>query len=199
MTAMGRDDDDALDVRFGAGDDPPVTVCVMRRPREGHEAEFETFVRGITESASRFPGHLGASVVRPERDEPDYRVVFTFDHVSNLRRWDQSEERRVWLARAKELAADEPELSVLTGLETWFTLSDGGAVKPPARYKIWLLSWLAIWPLISLLSFVGRPVLEEMPLPLRTLTLTGILLPTMTWIVMPQVTKVFRGWLYPGR
>lgn len=176
-----------------------MTVTVVRRPRADHEAEFAAFLQGITESAARFPGHLGASVVRPERDEGDYRVVFSFDHVSNLRRWDESAERRAWYAHARELATDEPELSVLTGLETWFTLSEGGTVKPPPRYKIWLVSWLAVWPLISLINYVGRPVLEDLPIPVRALIVTGILLPTMTWIVMPRLTKVFRGWLYPGR
>lgn len=156
MTPMERDDTEALAVRIGAGDDPPVTVTVVRRPPAGREAEFAAFLQGITESAARFPGHLGASVSRPEGGQGDYRVVFTFDHVSNLRRWDESAERRAWYARAKELATDEPELSVLTGLETWFTLSDGGAVKPPARYKMWLVSWLAVWPLISLINYVGR-------------------------------------------
>ncbi len=199
MPIQRLEDDGETDVRIGTGDDPPVTVCIMRRPQPGHEAAFEHFLEGITEAASRFPGHLGASIVRPEGDEREYRVVLTFDHISNLRKWDDSEERRAWYARARELAEDEPELSVLTGLETWFTLSASGAVVPPPRYKMWLLSWLAIWPLITLLSFLGQPVLEEMPIPLRTLTLTGILLPTMTWIVMPRMTRLFRRWLYPER
>jgi antibiotic biosynthesis monooxygenase (ABM) superfamily enzyme len=35
------------------------------------------------------------------------------------------------------------------------------------------------------------------PLLLRPLVLAGILVPVMTWIVMPRLTRLLRRWLYP--
>ncbi|MDJ0596583.1 MAG: hypothetical protein QNJ72_42550 [Pleurocapsa sp. MO_226.B13] len=67
--------------------------------------------------------------------------------------------------------------------------------KRPQRYKLFLLTWLAIYPLITIiLHFFGR-YLSLLPLPIRTLVLTGILVYLMTYWVMPMLMKLFRNWL----
>src|SRR5262245_32409243 len=43
----------------------PVTVVIRNRVRPGKEAEFEDWLRGITQAASQFDGYLGFNVVRP--------------------------------------------------------------------------------------------------------------------------------------
>ena len=67
--------------------------------------------------------------------------------------------------------------------------------KRPPRYKLFLLTWLAIYPLITIiLHFFGR-YLSLLPLPLRTLILTGVLVYLMTYWVMPMLMRLFRNWL----
>lgn len=67
--------------------------------------------------------------------------------------------------------------------------------KNPPRYKLFLLTWLAIYPLITfILHFFGE-FLNLLPLPIRTLILTGILVYLMTYWVMPMLMKLFRRWL----
>lgn len=67
--------------------------------------------------------------------------------------------------------------------------------KSPPRYKLFLLTWLAIYPLITfILHFFGK-FLNLLPLPIRTLILTGTLVYLMTYWVMPMLMKTFRGWL----
>ena len=68
-------------------------------------------------------------------------------------------------------------------------------VKPP-RYKLFLLSWIAIYPLITVILFLFGQQLILLPLPLRTLILTGVLVYLMTFWVMPKLTKLFHRWLY---
>ncbi|WP_216329284.1 hypothetical protein [Deinococcus aestuarii] len=68
----------------------------------------------------------------------------------------------------------------------------------PPRDKLALLNWLAIYPLITLLLWVARPHLGTLALPLQTLLLTAVLVPTMTFVVMPRLTWIFRGWLLRG-
>ncbi len=96
-------------------DDGAVTISITRRVRPGREREFEEYLRGISEEASRFPGHLGVRIFRPARGDRQYRVVFRFDRESNLRRWKESEERRAWYARGEELAEDAPQIANITG------------------------------------------------------------------------------------
>ncbi|MEL6162004.1 MAG: hypothetical protein AAFR18_22575 [Cyanobacteria bacterium J06627_32] len=66
----------------------------------------------------------------------------------------------------------------------------------PPRYKTFLLTWLAIYPLINLILLVLGPLLNLLPLYLRTLCLTGLLVFLMTYIVMPWMTRHFHHWLH---
>ena len=83
------------------------------------------------------------------------------------------------------------------GLETWFTLEGLGVVPPPPRWKMAATTWLAIYPAITLLLLLVQDLLAPFPVPLRTLLLTGLLVPLMTYLLMPAVTRMLRGWLYP--
>lgn len=103
----------------GGGEDPPVTAVASRRVKPGREGEFEEWTSGILSAARGFPGYLGSNVVRPSGPEDDeYQIVFKFDHASNLKRWEESRERRYWLHRSEDLIKEEPNIRILTGLET---------------------------------------------------------------------------------
>jgi NhaA family Na+:H+ antiporter len=99
----------------GGREDGHVTTVVGRRPKPGKEREFEEFVYGIVDEASRFPGHRGARVFRPRGRDDEWRVMFTFESREDLERWEESEERRRWYERGRGLARDEPEASDVTG------------------------------------------------------------------------------------
>jgi antibiotic biosynthesis monooxygenase (ABM) superfamily enzyme len=175
----------------------PVTVVVERRARPGCEAAFEAWVADVTAAAAAFPGHLGATWLRPAAPGGAYRVVFRFASPGVLARWEGSEERRAWYARGAALAADTPRAQVITGLEGWFTLAAQGPVVPPPRYKMALVSWLAVYPLITAIQWALGPALGRLPLPLRTLALTAAMITLMTYVLMPRVTRMFARWLYP--
>jgi uncharacterized protein len=179
--------------------DSSVTVVISRRVKPGCEADFETFLLGVTAACSQFPGYLGSSIFRPAAiDDPEYRVIFKFDRLSNLRRWETSQERQQWFAQAEALTLCPPDVQVLTGLETWFTLPGKAAIVPPPRHKMALVTWLAVFPLITVISTVLQNQLLSLPLVLRVMVVTAIAVPTMTYILMPQVTRLFAGWLYPS-
>ncbi|MEO0948227.1 MAG: hypothetical protein AAFY11_08805 [Cyanobacteria bacterium J06641_5] len=65
----------------------------------------------------------------------------------------------------------------------------------PPRHKLFLLTWLAIYPLITGIYCLFGSLLEALPLLLRTLLLTGVLVYLMTYFAMPKLKKAFRGWL----
>ena len=180
--------------------DPPVTVSVSRRVKPGYEEAFEKILLEIIAAAMSFQGHLGVNVFRPsDRNASEYRVIFKFDRMSNLRRWEESEVRRQLLARVENLTLGSPKTQTFTGLETWFTLPRKQAIVPPPRYKMALLTWLGIFPLITgILGLFGPLFLNGLPLLLRTLILTVVLIALMTYVVMPWLTQLFSRWLYPS-
>ncbi|MEZ4757622.1 MAG: hypothetical protein R2817_12410 [Flavobacteriales bacterium] len=69
-------------------------------------------------------------------------------------------------------------------------------MKPPPRWKNALLVWIAIYPSISLLSYLAGPWLATLPLLLRTLVLTAVLVPLLVFVLLPALHRLFRGWLH---
>jgi uncharacterized protein len=177
----------------------PVTTTVTRRVRPGHEAPYEQFLQGIIAAASGFPGHLGVEVIRPHSAATgEYCTVYRFDTAEHLRAWLDSDEHAAWLERAEPHVIGPMQTSFVTGLETWFTLPGAQGVSPPPPYKMALVTWITIFPLITAIVAVTGPLLEDVPVAVRLGITTAIAVPLMTWVVMPRVTRLLRGWLYPG-
>ncbi|MGF1492660.1 MAG: antibiotic biosynthesis monooxygenase [Microcoleaceae cyanobacterium] len=179
-------------------EDLPVTVTVRRRVKPGCEQEFEEFLFGIINASLTFEGHLGTNVFPPtEPSNPEYLIIFKFDRQSNLRRWEESECRRQWMARGEVLTEGSPVFEVITGLETWFTLSTQKPILPPPRYKMVAVTWFAIFPLVNLLNRILGPFLQDLHPILQSFIMTATLVPLMTYVVMPRMTRLFAKWLYP--
>ena len=174
----------------------PVTVTVARRVAVGREREFEQWYDGIIGAASRFPGFLGSGVLRPHKTGQAWHVVYRFADPESLARWESSPERADWLRRAENLA-EETGVARVSGLETWFSLPGRTAPAPP-RWKMAVVTLVAIVPLVLLMNLTVLPLLSGWPLVARTLVFSGTLTGLMTWVVMPRMTRLFRRFLYGG-
>ena len=178
-------------------EDPPATGVASRRVEAGREGEFEEWVSGILDAVKHYPGYLGSDVLRPKDAEDDeYRIIYRFDHASNLERWEGSDERRRWLDRAEPLVREQT-VHRLTGLETWFTLPSRAGGPAPPRYKMVVVTWMAVFPLATVLFMLLQPLLGGAPTVIRTLVFTLIMVTTMTYLIMPRMTRLFSFWLYP--
>jgi uncharacterized protein len=178
----------------------PVTTTVTRRIKPGHETAYEAFLEGIIAAASSFPGHLGVEVFRPATAAAgEYRIVYRFDTEGHLRGWLDSDEHADWLQRAEPHVAGPMRTEFLTGLESWFTLPEQPGLPAPPPYKMAILTWATIFPLITLVVVVLTPLIRTLPLVVRLGITTLATVPLMTWVVMPRVTRLLRRWLYPGQ
>jgi antibiotic biosynthesis monooxygenase (ABM) superfamily enzyme len=72
-----------------------------------------------------------------------------------------------------------------------------GHPPPPPRYKLVAITWLAIYPLITAVFFFFGDSLQQLPLGIRTLVVTAIIVPAMIYLVLPLMTPLFTRWLYP--
>ncbi len=177
--------------------DVGVTKIIDRIPNPGHEAALEEAIRELVQAALRFPGHLGVNVIRPAPPhQPGFRIVYKFDTLEHLRAWETSETQRALVEAANRHTSGEPVHSVMTGLETWFTLP-GESRPPPPRYKMSAVSWLGIFPLVLLLGTALNTLLPTAPGWLQVALNTGLVVPLMTYVVMPRLTRLFKFWLYP--
>ncbi len=183
------------------GADGAVTATITQRIDPACEQAYEGLLAGIHAEAKAFGGFVRREVVKSRAGQHlEYTHIIHFNSEDTLRRWEHSPQRHKWLTRMSDMAAHTTPLQVLTGLETWFTLSADHAIVPPPRYKMAIVTWLAIFPLITLLSYAMAPVAGSVPMVVRTFVSTLVLVPLMTYVVMPRMTRLFQRWLYarPG-
>jgi antibiotic biosynthesis monooxygenase (ABM) superfamily enzyme len=172
----------------------PVTVTISRRVAPGRESAFEEWADRLTAAASRFAGFLGAGLLRPGHVGQDWHVVYRFDSADHLAAWERSPVRKKLLDEAEHLM-ETTGIQRITGLETWFSLPGRSAPAPP-RWKMFVVSVLAIYSL-QLVINVGLDWLTvSWPLPVRLGLFVGIATALMTWVVMPRLARLFASWLY---
>jgi antibiotic biosynthesis monooxygenase (ABM) superfamily enzyme len=69
---------------------------------------------------------------------------------------------------------------------------------PVPRYKMAVIIWLAIYPALTITLALLAPVLNPLPLFLRTLVVTALLVPIMVYVLLPTMQRLFATWLRPG-
>ena len=106
-------------------------------------------------------------------------------------------------ALAKPYQATRPEATPTSPGEP--TPRAGGADGLPAGYsrqrgrwsraKLALLTWAGAYAVILLVLAIGGPAMAGWPLAVRALVVSGLMVAAMTWVIVPVVTRLFRGWL----
>lgn len=178
----------------------PLTVVVSRRVKKGQETAFEQLSSQMTERASGFTGYLGATMFRPSApDDPEYRIVFKFRDRDTLAAWEASQERAELLEQIENLLVQPSEREVTSGIVTWFTLPGQNPVTPPPKWKMTLVSWLALYPAVTLVFVLFSDQLAQIPLLLRTMAVTIVVMLLMSYVLMPRMTRWFAFWLFPKK
>ena len=177
----------------------PVTVLLVRNVKPDRMNDFEEWVKGVNQVVRGFEGYLGTDLIRPrDHSHPEYVIVVRFKDYEHLRTWMGSMEREEWLKRSEDMTIGEMHVQEAHGFEPWFTLPHlSSASIPPARYKMALLTILALYPPLFALSTLLSWLLHGWPRPLLMLLTVLLLVPAMTYFIMPWMTRLFRSWLYP--
>ncbi|MEL6105337.1 MAG: antibiotic biosynthesis monooxygenase, partial [Planctomycetota bacterium] len=91
------------------------------------------------------------------------------------------------------LVEGEPVHHTLHGLEAFFR--DGGRTRGPKRWKMAVVTWLGVFPVVLLWSRLLPPLLRPMHPIVVTAVVTAVAVVTLAWLVMPTLTKCLAGWL----
>jgi antibiotic biosynthesis monooxygenase (ABM) superfamily enzyme len=126
-------------------------------------------------------------------------VIYKFSDLEHFHHWEQSETRKRFLQQADPLIEPHGRQRVqqLTGLETWFNLPGEIAVKPPMRWKMVVVTTIGIYPIGLIYQAYLTKYMLLVPLLLRPVVLSLLLTPALTYVIMPNLTKLFKNWLYP--
>ena len=176
-----------------------VTIVVRQKVKPGREAEYEAWLKRMTEGArANFPGYLGVGFHRPEQPGGLYRQIFRFDSVEELEEFERSEYRARMLEEGAEYFAANPAFERMTGLEFWFDPPRGTKVPQPSPHRMALVMIVVVFTMILILSTAIGALTPTWPSPLRLLLTVVIQVMLMTYVVMPKLTPLIARFIYPS-
>lgn len=176
------------------------TVVITHRVKDDHLDDYEGWLNEIVPLCKTYPGHLGVMVIRPVSGATStFTVVVRFDTRDNLLAWMGSEDRKRLIEKVKPCLAGDDQFLVRSGLDFWFT-PEGAKAKLPTRWKQFLVTWSAIFPLVLLAFPAVELAMQQSGMPdnryLRTLIVTCVVVMLMVYVVMPRYTKAVHRWLF---
>ena len=129
----------------------------------------------------------------PDSATREYGILRTFADEAERDQFYQSSTFKAWDERARMLTEGEPVYRPLHGLEAWFRMSS----NPPPRWKMAVITFVGVYALSISLTLLIGPLIGRWPLLLRSAVSTVLVVAGLTWVIMPWLTRIARGWLSP--
>jgi len=180
--------------------DKGATAVITHQVSQRLQFEYEQWLNEISPVCKASEGLLDWHIIRPIAGLTDtYTVIIRYDNQQNLKNWIESEDRKRLVAKINMLLASKEEVRINSGLEFLFN-PVGEKPNTPVRWKQFLVTWSAIFPLVAGIPLGLLPILKWLNIPnthlLNTLILTGVVVSLMVYVVMPRYTKLVRHWLF---
>ena len=168
----------------------PIHVAIIRKVRSGCERAFEESLRELFKDSLAREGVLGVHLISPPQGSStrEYGVLRTF--INERERDDFYGSERFGQWQRQVAALTEADRRELHGLEAWFPNADS-----PPRWKMALLTWLALWPISALVAISFGPVFENLPALVSSAIIAAAIVFCLTWIVMPALVQLVHSWL----
>jgi antibiotic biosynthesis monooxygenase (ABM) superfamily enzyme len=177
--------------------DEPIHIAITLRIRKPHVAEFERALEDFASRSLAEPGARGVQCLypRPGSASTEYGILRSFASAADRDAFYGSAFFKGWLARIAPMVEGESTRRQLYGLEAWFR--DPAEPMPP-RWKMALLTWIAVWPVSMLVSTIVASVLgRNVPQVVHAALVAAGLVAILTWVAMPLLVKIAHSWLHP--
>lgn len=189
--------------RNGGGMTEPAagaTVVITHRVLDGRQIDYEAWLDEIRPCCSSYPGFVDSQIIRPVAGVTGtFTVVIRFDTRDHLEAWMGSDVRKRLIEKARPLLARDDAFFVQSGLDFWF-VPEGAKAQVPVRWKQFLITWSAIYPLALFVPLAVVPLLRAAGLAenryLDTLLVSAVIVALMVTAIMPHYTRLVRRWLF---
>ncbi len=175
-----------------------IHVAITRRVRKEHAEAFERALADFARRSLEEPGAMGVHLLRPApgTDSLEYGIIRTFASPEHREAFYKTNLYQEWLAQSAHMVDGAPAFRELGGLEAWFRPPH--AANPP-RWKMALLTWIAVWPVSMLVPALLSPLLgPSVPRVLAGGVISAGIVVTLTWVAMPLLVKLAKPWLQPA-
>ena len=168
-------------------EDSPVTVVTSHVVSAAHVEDFRRWVHAVDAAAGSAEGHRGN--VRLEQPDGLYHVIMQFDTREQLHRWEASPDHARLQAEGERFAIRRRQDA--SGTDSWFRIASDASA---AKWRRALMTWVLIFPLLLLLN-LATSAFPQVPQPLRLAVSSLLLTATLTWVILPRVSRWMRPWL----
>ncbi len=182
----------------GTERDETVTGIIVHQPHPEFYEEYERWLVEIRAVCQNFPGYLSTDVIRPARGNDAYTVIIRFETVDQLQAWIESDVRREFMQRIEYALEKGDRYVIKTGLDFWFT--QPSSVATPKRFKQYLLTLSAIYPLTMVVPWLLWPMTRGWSgvgaILFGKFLVAAIIVYLMVYLIMPRYTRLVAKWLY---
>ena len=176
------------------------SVVITHQIIAGKHNEYENWLNEIGPVCKNAVGHLDWQIIRPIPTlTSTFTVIIRFDSTEHLKDWMNSLDRMRLIEKVQPLLDKGDNYFISSGLDFLFTPLKS-TTKTPRRWKQYLVTWSAIYPLSLGIPLIILPLLRICGIPqyryTDSLFITGTVVLLMVYLVMPQYTKLIKKWLY---
>ena len=173
----------------------PINVAITRRVRPGCEAAFQQALREFFQASFAHDGVLGATMIVPPpgSDSREFGILRTFADEKERDNFYASPTFKAWEEKCAPLTDGGWSRRQLHGLEAWFRSPH----SPPPKWKMAVATFAGVFPLAMALNLTLGPVIRGWHFVLANAVFNAAVVVLLSWVVMPVVTRLLRGWLQP--
>lgn len=171
-----------------------IHVAIIRHVKPGCEAAFEQALRQFASETSHEPGGAGVQLIGPlpGAKQGEYGLLRTFDDRAACEAFYASDRFARFQEDVRHLVNGDGERQELTGLEAFFR----GFGAPPPRWKMALVTWAGVFPTVLFWNWALATPLAGTPYLVRTAVMIALSVVTLTWGLMPLLTRLCAPWLH---
>ncbi|WP_375402360.1 hypothetical protein [uncultured Sphingomonas sp.] len=166
-------------------------IITTRLLKPGREDEFARWAERLDEAAKRDADAAG--VVRLEQPSGLVYAVHRFRTEQDARRWRDAPARHAFDAEAEAFSSGCSQLEI--GARIQVRVPSETAIP---KWKMWLATWLAVFPLLLALSGLISLFPADLPPPVELAATSLVMTATLTWLVLPRIRRSLRPWLLAG-
>lgn len=180
--------------------DQGATVVINHQIKDGKQNQYEKWLDEIGSICRSYVGNIDWQIIRPIPNLTyDYTVIIRFDTTENLTIWMKSKDREYLIEKARTLFSKDDHYQIKSGLDFLFS-DNSDKKKNPVRWKQYLVTWSAIYPLSVLIPLLILPLLKILDLPenrfINSFFISGVVVAIMVYLLMPSYTRLIKEWLY---
>jgi uncharacterized protein len=166
-----------------------VVIVVSRIVFPGKESEYDEWIRKMVALASDTPGNIGITRLIPRQGKGGiYHVMFRFKDQKSANGWEESPVRQKLTQEADAFSRYIRQSG--TGLETWFNIPECPEKEVPPNWKQAIVTFIGVFVMSTIFIKVTGWLHIEWNFYLLNLLVSALVVGSLTWLVMPFLTRV---------